>query len=104
MKLLRGPFRERVGTRAVQVDADLVGESTDHVERRAEIGHRLTGGVADPGHELHRVAEQFLVDLSGPVDAACGDQLEEVGCGVRQIAGVPIDEREFPFDAECRFW
>ena len=66
-------------------------------QRRAQVVHRLAGVVADAGDDLDGIAQQFLVHMR--VFADLGDHR---GGLVAQVAGLGVDEGEFPLDTNGR--
>ena len=83
--------------RAEQLHAAVAHDAARGQQRGAQVVHRLAGVVADAGDDLDGVAQQFLVHVR--VFADLGDHRGRL---VAQVAGLGVDERELPFDADGR--
>ncbi len=98
-EFLRRPLRERVCAGTEQLHAAVPHDAARRAERLPQVVHGLARGAADAGHHFDGVAQQFLVHAR--VFADLGDHR---GGFVAQVAGLRVDERELPLDAERRPW
>ncbi len=103
--LLRTRGAEGVRAGAEQFDAHRIGDLAHRGQRARKVLLRLGHRGADARYELHGVEQQFLLDVGmlfivlefGMVGADAAQHLT----GSRyQFAALPVDQRQFPFDAE----
>ena len=93
---------EGVAAGAEDLHAHRVRDFADGGKGPAQVRLRFGDGVADPGDELHRVQQQFLLDVRVLVvlvelGMLGGDAAEHLVRHRGQFAGLRVDQGELPF-------